>query len=69
MAQQPDVGTQKIRATMNQRFFGGLDISKDGGAFCLWDKKRMTVVVIARTPFAIRFWLLACKRMGIQVFT
>ena len=54
---------------MNRRFFGGLDLQKNDGAFCLWDKKRMTVVVIARTPFAIRFWLLACKRMGIQVFT
>lgn len=54
---------------MNQRFFGGLDLQKNDGAFCLWDKKRMAVVVMARTPFAIRFWLLVCKRMGIRVFT
>lgn len=55
--------------TMNQRFFGGLDLQKNDGAFCLWDKKRMAVVVMARTPFAIRFWLLVCKRMRIRVFT
>jgi hypothetical protein len=52
---------------MSQRFFGGLCLSKDDGAFCLWDKKRMTLVIMARTPFAIRFWLLVCKRMRIQV--
>ena len=46
---------------MNQRFFGGLYLSKDDGAFCLWDKKRMTVVVMARTP--LRYPVLAA---GVQ---
>ncbi len=52
---------------MSHRYFAGMDLRERDGALCIWDKQEMTVVIMARTPFAIRFWLFVCKRLRIRV--